>query len=581
MSQPNFRSNQRVSPVDQRLAAKLHLRQVETLIDADAISTRIGNIFDAAGRRIIDIVTGGDGAASKIDAVGRLLAKSLADCREKMGTELETVAKRSYRTASDALIDSIPWPWLATLISPEEAEAFEAMHFPEPPAYLNFDAGLLSIDTVDITEEEAKAYRLSTPLDVLRKAKLTDKEKKELAEKLIFAPPDARTVGQVLTRGDWEGRLDSLSGEITNKRAVIGELVTGYSQGESVAALKKRVEPLVGGIKSSAQRIARTEAMRVAENMQREAWEPLGDMMVGAQIIAVLDERTRPEHSTRNGQIYYKNPVGAQRSMAELPGLPDAPNCRCMASPVLAPPPDLATNKTLRDALAASGPSGQTDPSTYGQWFKAADPGRRKLVVGVGRYDAMRKYLTGQGVKRDLEWADFIDTEGRLLPIGELTAESALDREARKQLIRQQLRQRGRALDEIRRQGFENVRRPSVIKAVKSSGIRYKKPKSGEAAGEVLVEVSVDKLDQSWRGDAGFIADDGSGAIGDRLTGAKAFVTSGEPVEASQVRVRDDGSITFVDGRHRFAAIRGSGKRTAVVSVPKDQAAKVRSLFSV
>jgi SPP1 gp7 family putative phage head morphogenesis protein len=455
MASQNFRSNQRVSPVDQRLAAKLHLRQVETLIDADAISTRIGSIFDAAGRKVLEIVTGSSGSADKINVIGRLLMQSLADSRDKMAGELETIAKRAHRTASDALIASIPWPWLATLISPEEAEAFEAMHWPEPPAYLNFDAGLMTIDPVDITEDEARPYAFATPLDVLRKANLTDKEKKELAEKLIFPPPDSRFVAEVLTRGDWAERLETLSGLITNKRGLIGELITGYSDGEGIAALKKRIEPLVGGIKASAQRIARTEAMRVAEAMQRQAWEPLGDLMIGAQVIAVLDERTRPEHATRNGQIYYKNPTGSQRPMSQLPDLPDAPNCRCMASPVLSPPPDLAKNKRLQDALAATGPSGQTDPSTYNQWFKGADPGRRKLVVGVGRYNAMRDYLTGQGIRRDLEWSDFINAEGQLLPVSQLISEPTLEREARKQLIKQQLRQRGRALEEIRQQGFE------------------------------------------------------------------------------------------------------------------------------
>jgi hypothetical protein len=64
MAKTNFRSNQRVSQVDQRLAANLHLRQVETLIDADEISNRIGGIFDKAGRRILDIASDSMGAAS-------------------------------------------------------------------------------------------------------------------------------------------------------------------------------------------------------------------------------------------------------------------------------------------------------------------------------------------------------------------------------------------------------------------------------------------------------------------------------------------------------------------------------------
>ncbi len=122
----------------------------------------------------------------------------------------------------------------------------------------------------------------------------------------------------------WEQRFDGLSRLITDKKLAFEEIVRGYSEGEGIAKIRKRLEPVVGGIKASAQRIARTEGMRVAEAMQRSTWSNLGDMMVGAQVIAVLDERTRPEHATRNGRIYYRQPAIGQRSMAELPDLPDA-----------------------------------------------------------------------------------------------------------------------------------------------------------------------------------------------------------------------------------------------------------------
>ena len=444
----------KVSRVDQRLAAALHLRQVESLIDSDSISASSERIFDKAGRNILDLVTDSAAQQTKFTGIELILGRAIADAKKATREQLETHAQRSYRTASKAMIDSIPWNWLAAKIAPEEAAAFEAMHWPDPPAYLNFDAGILSIDPVAITEEEKGDWKFSKPIDALTKTKLTKKQKEELAEKLLFPPPPLERIKEILFGGNWEERFDSLSKLITDKRAAMAELITGYADGEGIQKLKKRLEPLVGGIKSAAQRIARTEGMRVAENMQRESWGPLGDMMVGVQIIAVLDERTRPEHATRNGTIFYRQPTGQQKSMAELPDLPDEPNCRCMTSPVLSPPAELADDPELQRALGAE-PAGTPEPSVYSDWFKSADPGRRKLVVGVRRYNEMQNHLASQASERDLEWSDFINQDGHLLPVDQLLAESPLQRQSRKDEIDRLLKLRGQAIDDIRRKGFE------------------------------------------------------------------------------------------------------------------------------
>jgi len=191
--------------------------------------------------------------------------------------------------------------------------------------------------------------------------------------------------------------------------------------------------------------------------MQREAWQPLGDLMVGVQLLAVLDERTRPEHATRNGTIFYKSPTGNQRPISDLPNLPDAPNCRCWTSPVLEPPEELKSNKQLREALGNSQPAGIPDPTTYDQWFSKADPGRRKIVVGVGRYASLQKRLRSEGVDRDLEWSDFIDSEGRLLSTNYLLNESPLEREARKKIVATSIELRREMIRQVSAVGFSTV----------------------------------------------------------------------------------------------------------------------------
>lgn len=425
-------------------------RQVESLDRIDRILRTIAGTMTDSRRELVAAVTGDISPATKRAAFPAIIETGVARVRRMLADQFRRHAAWAHDSATDAMMDAIPLPFLLSRVPPDTRAAFEAIHHPRSGHVLNFDAGTLWA-SLESEVDELDPFADAIPIEPLGELKLTDDEVKELIRKIVFPPPSADDVTAALRTSDWEDRLESLSKRISDKQIAFNEIVTGYSEGEGIRSIRKRLEPLVDGIQSSAQRIARTEGMRVAETMQRRSWGALGDMMTGVQIIAVLDERTRTRHATRNGTIYYKSPRGNQKSMAELPDLPDEPNCRCMTSPVLEPPEEIKNDPAIREAFRQTTGAGRVDPETQTKWFRSADPDKRKQVVGAKRYREVQK-LIGD---REPEWSDFIDEEGRLLSIGQLQNETVAERLARKELIDRQIERRGRAIRELSRRGFE------------------------------------------------------------------------------------------------------------------------------
>ena len=438
----------RTSLIDRRLASLLSQRQVDSLSRIDRILGSIAKEFAEAQRDLLSAITGDYSADAKRQALPAVIRSTTGRVKQLLASRFRDHATWGHRSAVDSMMQAIPLPYLLAQIPDETRAAFESIHWPRLTPNLNFEAGMLTVSTEDI---DPGPFNATLPINPLGALKLTDEQVAELIEKIVFPPPSESDITAALRTPDWEARLDSLSSRISDKQIAFDQLVQGYSEGENITQIRRRLDPLVGGLRSSAQRIARTEGMRVAETMQRQAWAGLGDMMVGVQIIAVLDERTRPEHATRNGTIYYNSPRGKQKSIAELPDLPDAPNCRCMSSPVLAPPAELEDDPSVREAFKQVKGSGRVDPETYNKWFKTADQTKRKQVVGVRRYREVEQ-LVGD---REPEWSDFIDEDGNLLTIAEILAETMVDRTARKQEIERQMARRGQAIRELSRRGFE------------------------------------------------------------------------------------------------------------------------------
>lgn len=444
-----------VNAVDQKLAAAHHLRQIEALIRLERISEQVDGVLDAAyvaafTKRARVVATGiPDSSPTFRPAVKALIGVVRGGYVD--------FADWSFNTAVASIASAVPRryfrglsPRLAMFEADQNVFSFlfdddEGGDEDDPLTFLRQLIGELQVD--NFTE----------PIAASKVKKLNDEQWQGVLQTLIFPSPSPERSRELIEAKDengfgFEERLELLTKKADDADRVADEIITGFSEGENLAELRRRVQPLVGGIKSSAKRVVRTEGLRIAERMQRETWAPLGDSLLAVQILAVLDENTRSHHAVRNGRLHYREPVGNQLGFDTLPMLPDEPNCRCWSTPVLRPPPGLENNPALQAAFANVGGEGIPDPTTYDQWFNAVGEGRRKLAVGSRRYDAVKALLNGQ---REPEWTDFIDAEtGKILSVDTLRNESPIDRILRKQGVNSLIAARRDAIAEIARTGF-------------------------------------------------------------------------------------------------------------------------------
>lgn len=112
------------------------------------------------------------------------------------------------------------------------------------------------------------------------------------------------------------------------------------------------------------------------------------------------------------------------------------------------------------------------------------------------------------------------------------------------------------------------------------SKIKFTPSQRAKDQGYRTVWVDVAKLDAAFQLDRGYaIGAGGVGAIPGRLAGFRDFLASGTPIEQSEVIVDVDGTISFLNGRHRFAVLRDLGVRQVPVSVLSSSVELTRQLF--
>ncbi len=124
------------------------------------------------------------------------------------------------------------------------------------------------------------------------------------------------------------------------------------SQGKSQFEVAKNLRPHLDGSHMRARRAARTLGLVVAHAAQRQAWQGLGDMLIGYEVIHTQVPDSRPWHTARAGRKYYFDPAPGQDGMAQCPHPPEEPadpserpakapriawNCLCALVPILGP----------------------------------------------------------------------------------------------------------------------------------------------------------------------------------------------------------------------------------------------------
>lgn len=276
---------------------------------------------------------------------------------------------------------------------------------------------------------------------------------------LLFPPPAADTVHQIVYGSNWAQRLSTLS-RLAAPDLLAAIVSQGAAAGLSQRELAKQLLPHVQGVQASARRVARTEGLRIAHAVQRRTDDQLGDLLAGYQVHSAGGENARPDHALRSGTIYWRDPQPGQVGMEVMPqppvdrggphedGVGVKPNCRCFLTPVLRPPEH--TSAETRAVFAANAAAVVPDVVTYSDWFAGADRRRRQQAVGVRRYRTLRDKL---GAEPD--WEQFVDpVTGKLLPVDTLQAETTRERKTRVERVQALLAQRRMDTVEVATHGY-------------------------------------------------------------------------------------------------------------------------------
>jgi len=96
-----------------------------------------------------------------------------------------------------------------------------------------------------------------------------------------------------------------------------------------------------------------------------------------------------------------------------------------------------------------------------------------------------------------------------------------------------------------------------------------------------VVLVDVARLDAAWSRDRGYYIPPGGGGaeIAGRRVDFRHFLASGRAIEPPRIVIDEDGTVSFLDGRHRFSVLRDLGVRTIPVIVERRSARRAQALL--
>ncbi|WP_347245369.1 phage minor head protein [Thermogutta sp.] len=431
MPQTEFQRS--VSRLSSLLSARFHQRQVKVVRDSIALGREIRQLVARLAKDAVHAaLDSGLNLRALCDRLDVLVRRAIAEIRDK----LVAFGKQSFTSAVLAFVKAMPKEALAALLRTERTQEAEEIAV----------VARYELEGVPRSELEAAVQRL------------------------LFEPPSREQIENWLRTSlpggkSWEERLQSWAEQ--TRGAFLTQITQGLAAGETPDQIEQRLRPFADSLGYKSERIARTEACRVAERANLAMCDQLGDMVAGQQIFAVMDEWTRPHHAARHGRIYWRQPDGVYRDDQgnPLPELPDEPNCRCMTVPVLKPPDALMGNPDAMDAFRRETQVLIPDPGSYTDWWERASEKERMTAVGVKRYQTVRKLL-----KRDPEWIDFLAPDGSLLSISQLRSENAEQRRARRLQVEAMLAKQRMAYRQVAATGWTQPIRslPFALRGVAS-----------------------------------------------------------------------------------------------------------------
>lgn len=319
-----------------RLAARSGTRNLDLLAQADAASDAVDREIVRRWNALLKLLT----TPGMAFVYRRQLARThlhgiLLAAQHSLHSSLTGLIKHGHDSAADVLVKTLPREVLSAARPQKPFLALlrlEARGHPGLPG-----AGQFLEDTPRDTRPGAVQFGIqrgrfssrdrAKPVREPAFRQLTPAQQQEQFRALLFPPPSAEQV-QAILHQPIAGRswIQDLSRASTiagfDPARMAGLIATGFALGKAPREIAKDLLPVVGNVKSSARRIARTYGMQVVHGVTRAAHEQLGEMLIGYQIVAQLDHNTRSWHASRSGTIYYKTPGPGQKGLDQMPNPP-------------------------------------------------------------------------------------------------------------------------------------------------------------------------------------------------------------------------------------------------------------------
>ena len=378
----------------QVLSAKVGASQAPHLIKGDALGDKASNAVGKVWRKIAHLLRRKKQPPNFYHRLESLLWEVLSSAHDTLGDGLEEIASSASATTQQLLFAALP------------------------PGHRNLLAS-------------TKALHPSL------EAKATPAEEKEI-KSMLFKPQSlakAKAIVKAPTAGvSWQARLAQQT-KLGEPKQLASIITQWRNSGKTPKEMEKAMLPFVQGVRTTARRVARTEAQRVASMTRMETYEELGDLAVGYQIHATMDSHTRPHHAARSGQIYYKQPKPGQLGLDKMPQPPHEPdgsvafNCRCYITPVMDIQPQIENDPAAKKVFADADKQLIPDPSVYRDWFAGATKLERAKAVGASRLRAIQNIV---GVNGKVDWSHMLDpATGKLLTVQQIKNESEAQRNRR------------------------------------------------------------------------------------------------------------------------------------------------------
>lgn len=410
--------------VNSTLAAKFSLHQDKQLSVADNLADTLDKKLQTILNRMVRVLRSKSGPTEKKYAIRSDLYKVILITNQIMARGLSHMANTSHADAATVLVKTIP-------------------------------KGHLGL----ITERKPVLEDRKAEIEAQIKDMVFDPLSQEKIETIVRGGP-------AYGRKSWHARLAQQT-ELAPPEHLATILTQDFNGRKTPAELARVLKDHVQGVASTARRVARNESMRIAHESRMDAYEDLGDMVIGYQIHATMDTRVRPEHAARSGTIYYKKPTADQLGLDKMPRPPIeedgtvAHNCRCWITPVLSVSEKLEADPAAKAMFTDNAGKLIPNPTVYTDWFDRAPEADKARVVGPKRLKVMRdQLLPGES----LNWGHFVNpATGKLLDATHLENETINGRRERLKKFTDLITQRKELTQKVYTYGYLPPDKPPEI----------------------------------------------------------------------------------------------------------------------